>query len=330
MNEYESRPGRSCPLDYRYGAQAIAGASAFEAETLYVVGGLYGNLAALDEIERMAAAERGQVTIVFNGDFNWFNVGDAGYAQINQRVLAHRATAGNVEAELCRNDGSAGCGCAYPDSVDQPTVERSNEIHVRLRTTAARHPALTARLAILPRHARCRVGDTRVAIVHGDADSLAGWGFGIDALDAADATELRARFLEAQVNVFASSHTCLPVMREVSLGQRVGLIANNGAAGMPNFHGERCGVITRISRHASPLRPLYSRSIGATRIEALAVRYDGERFAGEFLADWPPGSPAYDSYWSRIDGGTALTIADAVPRPVGRGIRSAACPVAAC
>ena len=54
--------GRSCPLRYRYGAEAIARLSAIDAETLYVVGGLYGNLPALDTIERMAAAEPGPVT----------------------------------------------------------------------------------------------------------------------------------------------------------------------------------------------------------------------------------------------------------------------------
>ena len=51
--------GRSCPLRYRYGAEAIAALSAIEAETLYVVGGLYGNLPALDAIEALAALEAG-------------------------------------------------------------------------------------------------------------------------------------------------------------------------------------------------------------------------------------------------------------------------------
>lgn len=321
-----AQPGRACPLDYRYGAAAIAAAPPFEAETLYVIGGLYGNLAALDEIERMAAAEPGPVTIIFNGDFNWFNVGDDGYAEINRRVLAHRATAGNVEAELVCEDRSAGCGCAYPDSVDQAMVERSNAIHARLRATATRHPALTACLAALPRFARCDLGETRVAIVHGDADSLAGWGFGTDALDdAAMARALPAHFLDADVDLFACSHTCLPVMREVALGARVGLIANNGAAGMPNFHGECFGVITRVSVHTSPHAPLYSARIGTTRVEALAVHYDVQRFARDFLADWPPGSPAHESYWPRIGRGTALTLADAMPRPAGHAQSVTAC-----
>jgi hypothetical protein len=323
-------PGRSCPLDYRYGPRAIATLPVFAAETLYVAGGLYGNLAALDEIERMAAVEDQRVTILFNGDFNWFNVADDGYTEVNDRVLAHRAIAGNVEVELGRSDSRAGCGCGYPDSVDHATVDRSNEIHARLRATASRHPALTARLARLPRQARCQIGDTRVGIVHGDADSLAGWRFGIDALDAADsAATLPAYFRDAEVDVFACSHTCLPAMREVALAQRSGLIANNGAAGMPNFRGERYGVITRISERASPHAPLYSARIGATRVEALAVRYDAQKFARVFLADWPPGSPAHASYWSRIDAGTALPLAAAMPRPAGCATVGVACQVAA-
>ena len=94
---------------------------------------------------------------------------------------------------------------------------------------------------------------------------------------------------------------------------------------MPNFRGERCGVITRISERASPHEPLYSTRSGATHIEALAVRYDAQRFAHDFLADWPAGSPAHQSYWSRIDSGTALTIAAAMPRPAGQAQASAAC-----
>ena len=215
-------PGRSCPLDYRYGAAAIAAAPTFEAETLYVVGGLYGNLAALDEIERMAAAERGQVTIVFNGDFNWFNVGDASYVRINQRVLAHRATVGNVEAELCRNDSVAGCGCAYPDSVDQPTVERSNAIHARLRADRGassctdRAPGGPAPPCPLPcrRHARGhrpwrRRFACRLAFRHRRARPCP-----------RQRRHCVRIFATPTVDVFACSHTCLPVMREVALAAR--------------------------------------------------------------------------------------------------------------
>ncbi|MBK6973382.1 MAG: hypothetical protein IPH26_10710 [Sterolibacteriaceae bacterium] len=51
------------------------------------------------------------------------------------------------------------------------------------RCGAAAIAAAPPCLAALPRFARCDVDETRVVVVHGDADSLAGWGFGIDALD---------------------------------------------------------------------------------------------------------------------------------------------------
>ncbi len=188
-------PGRLCPLRYRYGAAAIAAAPEHVAETLYVIGGLYGNLPALDAIEAMAAAEPGPVTLCFNGDFNWFNVDDAGFRAINQRVLRHSFIPGNVEAELGSGSDDAGCGCAYPESVDGAVVERSNQIHAALKRTAQRHPDLLARLEKSALAARWRVGDLRIGVVHGDADSLAGWRFDAANLDDPGAARLAGRRL---------------------------------------------------------------------------------------------------------------------------------------
>jgi hypothetical protein len=47
-------------MRYRYGPIAIAKAPERTADTLYVIGGLYGNLQALDAIEAMARAEPGR------------------------------------------------------------------------------------------------------------------------------------------------------------------------------------------------------------------------------------------------------------------------------
>ena len=60
MSEDAQNPGRSCPLRYRYGASAIAAAPLIETETLYVVGGLYGNVEALDMIEKLSVSEAGK------------------------------------------------------------------------------------------------------------------------------------------------------------------------------------------------------------------------------------------------------------------------------
>ena len=88
-----AQTGRVCPLRYRYGPEALARAPEQRAETLYVIGGLYGNVPALAAIYRLAARESGVVTYCFNGDFNWFNVDDAGFVAVNNAVLLHFARA---------------------------------------------------------------------------------------------------------------------------------------------------------------------------------------------------------------------------------------------
>ncbi|MGA9396147.1 MAG: hypothetical protein WCA83_02725 [Azonexus sp.] len=304
--------GRACPLRYRYGAEAIASAPVVSAETLYVVGGLYGNLPALATIEAMAAAEPGVVSIVFNGDFNWFNVDAAGFSEINRRVLAHHAILGNVEAELGGEDNAAGCGCAYPVHVDSAVVEHSNRIHARLKATAVRHPQLLDQLATLPMFARFAVGDCRIGVVHGDADSLAGWQFDAGALDAPDNQPwLRAAFGRAEVDVFASTHTCLPALRRFRLDSATGTVINNGAAGMPNFSRQRFGVLTRIGITAPQQPVLYGATHRGIYIDALPVAYDTAEWERQFLANWPPGSPAWLSYQQRIAQGPSHEISNA-------------------
>lgn len=90
--------GRSCPLDYRYHPAALCeNVTQVDEDVLYIIGGLYGNPFALDEIENMARAEEHQgrrVKLVFNGDFNWFNVSDELFRDINNRVLSHTASLG--------------------------------------------------------------------------------------------------------------------------------------------------------------------------------------------------------------------------------------------
>jgi hypothetical protein len=54
---------------------------------------------------------------------------------------------GNVETELSDPVDGAGCGCAYPDWVDEGTVARSNRIIERLRAAARSRPEGLSRLA---------------------------------------------------------------------------------------------------------------------------------------------------------------------------------------
>lgn len=293
--------GRTCPLRYRYGAQAIAKAPPRSTETLYVIGGLYGNLPALEMIEQMAASEAGPVTLCFNGDFNWFNVDDEGFRAINQRVLCHQAILGNVEAELSSDGDEAGCGCAYPEQVDAAVVERSNRIHARLKATARRNADLTQHLTALPMFARFEIGRCRVGVVHGDADSLAGWKFGVDEIDQShNETWLRSAFDSAQVDVFSSTHTCEPLLKSLARGAQQAVVINNGAAGMPNVGGKFPGLITRIALTPSPFSAAYGTCVADAHVDAIPVAYDQDRWIGMFLANWPAQSDAYLSYFRRI------------------------------
>ncbi|MDX5364382.1 MAG: hypothetical protein LPJ91_09540 [Pseudazoarcus pumilus] len=295
MNE----AGRVCPLRYRYGAEALASAPEQVADTLYVVGGLYGNSFALDAVEALAAAEPGLVRLVFNGDFNWFNVDDAGFAAINRRVLAHGAIAGNVEAELGVAGDEAGCGCAYPASVDADTVARSNRIHARLKAVAARHPDVVAALERLPMFARWRVGGLAVGVVHGDADSLAGWRFDPAELDdPANRGWVETTFARAKVSVFAGSHTCAAGLREFDGG----VVINNGAAGMGNAPGDGRGRITRISTRPSPHAVSEGLQREGVHIDAVPLCFEASAWQRAFLANWPAGSDAHVSYWARVAG----------------------------
>ena len=97
--------GRTCPLAYRYRPEDLcAEPETLDADVIYVIGGLYGNPHALDEIERMALAEE------------------------------------------------------------------------RLQGTAAVHPDIQARLDALPRYRCLLFGGLKVLVLHGDPESLAGWG----------------------------------------------------------------------------------------------------------------------------------------------------------
>jgi hypothetical protein len=152
------------------------------------------------------------------------------------------------------------------------------------------------------------VGGERVGIVHGDAESLAGWSFSQETLRTPGGiAQAERQFARSGMRVFASSHTCLPVLARFP-GERV--LVNNGAAGMPNFRGERYGIATRISvRPASGA--LYGTRCGALHVDAMALRYDADAWERRFLALWPPGSDAHRSYWERIRNGPQYAMRDA-------------------
>ncbi len=302
-------PGRSCPTAYRYEASALARGNLLQVDTLWVAGGLYGNPFALERLLELYERERGSKALVFNGDFHWFDVDAAVFSQIDSSVAQFLGTRGNVETELAAEEGGAGCGCAYPDWVEDQTVAYSNEIIERLRSTARGFPRALARLAALPMHLAARVGGEPVAVVHGDADSLAGWGFSQETLATRAGAEAALRsFARAGARIFASSHTCLPVLQSFPGGRA---IVNNGAAGMPNFRDKAFGLATRISV-APSAEAIYGASAGAVFVEAVPLAYDTAAWQASFLEQWPPGSAAHRSYFGRIAQGPHYSRAQAL------------------
>ena len=333
LYDRKSVAGRVCPASYSYSPSCFARPAETSGDVLYVVGGLYGNRFALAEIERMASCEETPPQLVFNGDFHWFDAEPASFVYIERVVARHVALRGNVETEIAAEDDGNGCGCAYPESVPDADVERSNSILRRLRDVARQieytDPGVSARLAALPMHRVAQVGDARVGIVHGDAWALAGWRFAHNTLhDERHTAALTAVFQQAALDGFASTHTCLPAFRtfDTPLGER--FVVNNGAAGMPNFHHTRFGVITRLAtlpvpRQLSSAR-LYGADVASVYVDALAVHFDASAWDHEFQRLWPSGSAASVSYWQRIGAGPDFTIDHALGRASARACIAAA------
>jgi len=85
-----SAPGRDCPLSYRYPSNAFRGRPALAADTLWIVGGLYGNRFALAALLEAFDAEPGDKALIFNGDFHWFDA-EAGGERIVSGPAFERA-----------------------------------------------------------------------------------------------------------------------------------------------------------------------------------------------------------------------------------------------
>ena len=292
------RAGRDCPLDYRLTRNAFRGEPLFDCDVLYVVGGLYGNRQALAALEKRLAAEPG-ARLIFNGDAHWFDRDPAIFQAIEQGLSGHLALRGNVETELGRtNDSGAGCGCAYPLTVEEAVVERSNAIQQELNKTVQGLPGMAERLTTRPATALVKVGGQRVAISHGDEQSLAGWNCSRESLSEPERQQqLDVWFTANNVQVLATSHTC----SAAALNLPHGALINNGAAGLPNFAGGRYGLLSRIATTPHPAA-LYRCQRDGLFIEALPLNYAHDAFLADFDRQWPAHSPAALSYRSRVLG----------------------------
>lgn len=319
----------ACPLEYQYRASDFARIQSTQAHTIYVVGGLYGNLDALHALLRMQEDEKRSgvdVTLVFNGDHNWFNIDEDSFKQINQIVLEHCAIRGNVEAEVT-SASAAGCGCNYPDYVNPQYVGYSNAIMAQLQLTARGFVGLCDGLNQLPLIRTIDLGGQKIGIVHGDAQNLAGWGFAAERLSPTGKTcsgdqptaPLTARdlidryFRDSGVAAFASSHTCLAHAVDFKVDGQERVIMNNGAAGLPNFANQPFGLITRISLDPKlPNNSLYGGLFSGLRYDALPVYFDQQSWLTRFNRNWPEGSAAHTAYFDRVMRGPNFELHDAI------------------
>ena len=306
-----STEGRSCPIHYRYRPESLCEApETFSQEVLYVIGGLYGNTLALDCIEAMAAAEEAEgrhVKLLFNGDFNWFNASDSLFREINGRVLSHDAMLGNVEYELAHPSEGAGCGCAYPEFVGNDVVARSNRIMERLQAVASHHGDIQSRLANLAR-SRCMIfGGLKVLILHGDPESLAGWGLAYETFAQGNEEQVAAWFRATGADIMICTHTCLPLLWHGVVDGKPRRVLNNGSAGMGNFVGDTRGLIARLSTTAPLEAPVAGLDAQGAKLSLMPVCFDQQSWLTRFDALWPAGTDAERSYRSRILAGTTLT-----------------------
>ncbi|SFM56801.1 metallophosphoesterase family protein [Marinobacter pelagius] len=311
-----AQEGRSCPLAYRYDpADLCRQVSESSADVLYVIGGLYGNVLALDEIERMARAEEREgrrVQLVFNGDFNWFNASDDLFREVNERVLRHTVSLGNVEYELANPSPGAGCGCAYPEFVDQGVVERSNRIIERLQGVALACPGIRKQLADLPRYRCLMFGGLKILVLHGDPESLAGWGLAHEAFAEGNESSLAEWFNATDADAIVCTHTCLPVLWSGLVAKQARVVVNNGSAGMGNLHRDPRGLITRISAPGPSIEPVAALERRGLHFSLVPVAFDQRAWLTRFDALWPSGSDAEVSYRNRLLNGTSLAPGDVV------------------
>lgn len=313
--------GASCS----YSSTGFSNPISLCAETVYIVGGIYGNMEALRCVLQMKIQEEQQfgtpVKLLFNGDYNWLNCDAESFVEINESVLCHFAMRGNVETELADASGGNDCGCNYPNYIDNSLIERSNLIMQRLQPLATEFPDIATRLAALPMFCKVTVGDKEIGVVHGDSYSLAGWGFSYEAMPLPSADDksnclsklIFNAFQNTNVSAFASTHTGLPFLQDFMVDGTRRIIINNGAAGLPNFEGTTFGLLSRISsRHEPPPDNLYGTTLGEVRFDAVPIRYEADAWRKRFLANWPLGSVGHDSYFERITQGPYHSIEKAV------------------
>lgn len=304
-----SREGRVCPQDYRLPSGLFSADPLLCCETLYVVGGLYGNAFALTALDCLVGEESEDSLVLLNGDMHWFDRSLEDFKAIERRTAAYVRLAGNVERELCRRqDLGVGCGCAYPSCVSDAAVSRSNSIHALLKETVSQDKLLRKIMEGRPAAAVVDVAGRKVGVTHGDEKLVGGWRCSRESLrDGRRQEELGSWMERNGIDVFATSHTCA----SAALRLAKGAVINNGAAGLPNFRSQDYGLAIRIS--SLPAREaLFGAECEGLFVDAVPLRYDHKAFLEWFDELWPRTSPAAVSYRDRIANGPDDDIGNAL------------------
>mmetsp|Transcript_9836 Transcript_9836/g.12329 ORF Transcript_9836/g.12329 Transcript_9836/m.12329 type:complete len:354 (+) Transcript_9836:3-1064(+) len=323
----------SCSVEYRTEISSYKTADISSTKILYAVGGLYGNVLALEKLNSLVRRDVDKyhdVTVVFNGDFNFFNIDKASWIKINSEIQQKFglrtgakviATKGNIEHEVASREFS-GCGCAYPDDVDPKVSLRAGAIVDQLREIAHSKDMphwILPWLRNLNWHTTFRIGSMQITLVHGDPDCVNGWSL---AANAKTSQHIVERFFDnTNSSILACTHTCLAHLTQIPDGR---IIINNGSAGISNFQNSTSGLVSRIApTNAPPLDPnlcAFGSSLADIRVDALHLHFDSTSWLQHFfLPNWPPESPAHSSYYDRISFG----VPHWTPQHAERGFLSA-------
>ena len=160
----------------------------------------------------------------------------AAFAEINQRVLAHDAIAGQRRGRVRHARATTPAAAAPTRTASTPASSSARTGSMPTQGHGARHPELRARIAALPMLARYQVGDCRVGVVHGDADVAGRLALRRRRARRACGAAVVAAVVRSGRGGSLRQHPHLPAGAcGRSHARRRSWVVNNGAAGMPNF-----------------------------------------------------------------------------------------------
>lgn len=299
--------GRNCSLEYLLSKKWAEDIELVVDRPIYIIGGLYGNYQSLIKIKELANNETKQPLLVFNGDIHWFDIYEEDFLKVENFIESDIKLIGNVEYELLNKNNSLGCGCNYPEDVDEGIVNRSNVIHSLLKNNISNEEILkkiynrTSTICL-------EYFGKKIAITHGDEKNMAGWQCSNENLRNYERQKEIENWLKTnEIDVLATTHTCLPAILNLSNK----LVINNGAAGMANIKNSTFGLITRIANNKHK-EALISKEIDNIFVELVKVDYDINNFINWFDSIWDQNSAASVSYRDRILYGTNMTKDDII------------------